>query len=72
MNNAASHTSVTFSALGLLSSIALSSGRMVLKNITPIVLQEFYYEIKWLIDMENGNFNCRRWEKIFVVDQTGE
>lgn len=59
MKSTASHTSVTFSALGLLSSIALSSGRMTLKNIDKFILQEVFNEINWLEELKTGNSNCR-------------
>ena len=55
---------------GLLSSVALSSGRINIKNIIKFILQVSINEINRLQENENGNFNCRYWEKIIVVDQT--
>lgn len=59
MKSTASHTSVTFSALRLLSSITLSSGRMSLKYIKKFILQEIFNEINWLKELKSGNNNCR-------------
>jgi hypothetical protein len=59
MKSTASHTSVTFSALGLLSSIALSSGRMTIKIIKKTNLQEIFNEINGLKELKIGNYNCR-------------
>ncbi len=54
---------------GLLSSVALSSGRINIKNIIKFILQVSINEINRLQENENGNFNCRYREKIIVVDQ---
>jgi len=53
---------------GLLSSVALSSGRINIKNIKKLILQVSINEINRLQENENGNFNCRYWGKIIVVD----
>ncbi|RZB32054.1 MAG: hypothetical protein SRB1_01673 [Desulfobacteraceae bacterium Eth-SRB1] len=42
------HTSVTFSKLGLLFSVGLSSGRINLKNIMEFILQVFFNEFNEL------------------------
>ncbi|MCP4141392.1 MAG: hypothetical protein GY755_14105 [Chloroflexi bacterium] len=68
MEDTASHTSITFSALGLLSSVALSSGRIIFKNTMRSIYQGLFNEINMLMALGNGNSNCRWWEKIFVVD----
>ena len=62
------HTSVTLPALGSLPSVALSSGRVHPKYMKKTFIQAFLNNVGLLEGIKNGNFNCRRREKIIVVE----
>ena len=50
------HTTVAFAALRSLPSVALSSVKVIVKNIAKFIMQAILYETGELSRLENGNF----------------